>query len=332
MQTMIGNVRFNADFSEESPLSFPYNTWRILADIAEKCGGDRLKAENMAIDSRDPEVLFHFADARRNLLRFYDFDYDGTLLEIGSGCGALTGLFCESCAGVTTVDPSLRKCTISAKVNDFDNLQIYAGPADRVLPAIRNADPEERFDYVTLIGALEKAGSLLSAHSSRGEKDPGAPAARLSPAERLLRLAADQLAPGGTLIIAEANRYGLKYWAGAPDDASRIPFAGIEGYAGSGGSDVQKGDRLYSRPALIRMLNEAGFTDLSFYYPVPDLWYPTEVFSEEYLPAAGSLSGNAPSYRKERFVTFSEELAASSLLQDGMFQDFANAFLIFAKH
>lgn len=41
--------------------------------------------------------LYHLSNIRENILDWYNFNPEGTLLEIGSGCGAVTGLFCKRC-------------------------------------------------------------------------------------------------------------------------------------------------------------------------------------------------------------------------------------------
>lgn len=40
-------------------------------------------------------VLYHLSRVRENILNWYPFQEDATCLEIGSGCGAISGLLCE---------------------------------------------------------------------------------------------------------------------------------------------------------------------------------------------------------------------------------------------
>ena len=49
--------------------------------------------EELLQNNDDWAVLYHLSDIRHNLLEWYDFRPEGSLLEIGSGCGAMTGLF-----------------------------------------------------------------------------------------------------------------------------------------------------------------------------------------------------------------------------------------------
>ena len=67
-------------------------------------------------------------------------------LEIGAGCGAVTGLLCRKCDRVVAVDLSKKRSTINATRNrDCDNLEIMVGNFEDI-------QIEEKFDYVTLIG------------------------------------------------------------------------------------------------------------------------------------------------------------------------------------
>ena len=50
-------------------------------------------------------VFHNFTDARENLINWYPFEKDASVLEIGAGMGALTGLLCQKCDSVTAFEP-----------------------------------------------------------------------------------------------------------------------------------------------------------------------------------------------------------------------------------
>jgi hypothetical protein len=78
----------------------------------------------------------------------------------------------------------------------------------------------------------------------------------------------------------------------------------------------------------VNILQSAGFDNNEFYYPVPDYRLTEEIYSEEYLPAKGVLKANTPSYCRDRLLAFDEVLVADSLSRDGMYNLFANSFLV----
>ena len=253
-------------------------------------------------------VLYHLSDIRENLLSWYDFPGGGSCLEIGAGCGAVTGVLTEKCSHVTAVELSRRRSLINAwRHRECDNLEIIVGNFEDVCIT-------GKYDYVTLIGVLEYAAYYLH--------DP-------DPFSAMLKKARSYLKEDGTLILAIENKYGLKYWAGTAEDHTGEYFDGVTGYPRGQKSSLLASIRTFSRKHLKDLIREAGFENSFFYYPFPDYKLPTEIYSEEKLPSPGSLQGMAPSFALERLVLFDEEKAADSLLSDGMYADFANSYLVF---
>jgi SAM-dependent methyltransferase len=262
------------------------------------------KREELLKKSSDWAHLYHLSNIRENLLEWYDFDKNATLLEIGSGCGALSGLFCEKVSKVTAIELSKKRSLINATRNEeYDNLEIYVGNFEDI-------ELNQKFDYVTMIGVFEYSICYISSEN---------------PFMEMLKRAKDYLKENGTLIIAIENKYGLKYFAGAREDHTGECFDGIQGYNG-----VDR-VRTFSRKGIEQMLEAAGFKDNQFYYPIPDYKMPNEIYSDSYLPSQGSLRSTEFSYDRDRYVMFEESLVYDSLCNDDMFPEFANSFLIFCR-
>ena len=261
-------------------------------------------ADFMAALTRDDRwpLLYHLSPERRNLLEWYPFRRDAALLEIGAGCGALTGLFCEKTAHVTAVELSEKRSRIiEQRYADRPNLEIMAGN-------FASMSFDRSFDYITLIGVLEYTRAFIQASD---------------PYQDLLNRITAILKPDGVLFVAVENRLGLKYFAGARDDHTGRQFDGIEGYP-AGGVET------FSRTELSRLLRAGGFAEQTFYYPYPDYKLPAEVFSDALLPAANHVLPDAPNYDQERLKLFDEQRAWATIIRDGKFPQFANSFLILA--
>ena len=85
-------------------------------------------------------------------MEWYPFKKDASVLEIGAGCGAISGVLCRNAKHVTSVDLSKRRSLINANRNkEYDNLTIMVGNFNDVVL-------KEKYDYITLIGVLEYAG------------------------------------------------------------------------------------------------------------------------------------------------------------------------------
>ena len=253
----------------------------------------------LAKDCRWP-ILYHLSPVRRNLLEWYPFSPEGSLLEIGAGCGALTGLFSERTKRVVALELSRLRAEILAwRHKERQNLSVLVGDLNHI-------DITEKFDYITLIGVLEYAAQ---------------PAWDLGKYIALLNKVGRCLAPDGVLLLAIENKFGLKYWAGAPEDHTGKPFDGLSGYISSDAV------RTFSHSELDFILREAGFGIRNFYYPTPDYKMPVEIYSKEHLPRFGQLGGG-DNYSAERISVFNEHLVRNSLISSDDFSFFADSFLV----
>lgn len=254
-------------------------------------------------DNRWP-ILYHLSPIRENLLEWYDYDKNGSVLEIGAGCGAVTGVFCRKTSRVVGIELSKRRSMINATRNaKYGNLEIIVGNFEDIQII-------EKFDYVSLIGVLEYSPLYINCES---------------PFEDMVKRAKGFLKDDGKLIIAIENKMGLKYLAGATEDHTGVPFDGVNNYENI---DYVK---TLSKPEIIDLLRNAGYKKIEFYYPMPDYKMPNVIYSDNRLPNVGELRNIINVFDRERYQTFNEEIVFDQLIKDGLFDYFANSFLIFAS-
>lgn len=247
-------------------------------------------------------VFYHLTRIRQNLLNWYPFKEKSDVLEIGCGMGAITELLCKKCNSVTAVELSKRRATATyLRCREYDNLEIIVGN-------LNDIQFNKKYDYITLIGVLEYQNNFTS--SSNPFKD------FLAKIKQLLK-------PDGKLIIAIENKYGLKYWCGAPEDHSGIPYDGINNYVYSNVA------RTFSKKQLERLVKSVGFKNTYFYYPLPDYKMPQVVYSEDYLPKNGSIDNWIPYYEPNGNSMISdEERIYGDLVDNDVFEFFANSFMV----
>lgn len=261
--------------------------------------------EKCLLEGHSWPVLYHLSSIRENILDWYEFDSQASLLEIGAECGALTELFCRKVYRVVAVDSSEGDLRVNlARNKKYDNLTVISGN-------FYEAEIKETFDYVVWIGGFGYSGRF----GSDG-----------NPYIKMLKKARECLKPGGKFILAMENKYGVKYFAGAREKHTGRFFDGLENYAAA--EDV----RTFSRGTLEKMLTDAGFSYSEFYYPMPDYEFPSEIYSERCQPSFGSLRYPCVAYDDDRYELLDERLVFDSVCEDGMFRDFANSFLVISHN
>lgn len=207
-------------------------------------------------DNRWP-VFYYLSPLRHFLLEWLPLEKDDSVLEIGCGCGALTGSLIQKGATVEAVELSPRRAQICALRNRHaDNLTIHVGNFNAM-------NFNKKFDVVLLIGVLEYAGRFT--HTKNPHID-------------FLNKCKEFLKPGGALVIAIENRLGIEYFSGKLEDHTGKIFDGIIDYPDSNGI------KTFSRLELKNLLRSCGFVEQKFFYPYPDYKFPFIIHSDEILP------------------------------------------------
>lgn len=251
----------------------------------------------------DWAVLYHLSHVRENIISSCNIKESDKVLEIGSGCGAITGKLCDMSKTVTCIELSEKRSLINAYRNqEKNNLEIMLGNFEVVEPNL-----ETNFDVITLIGVFEYARLYISTKN---------------PYEDFLKISLKHLKKGGKLLIAIENRLGLKYFAGCREDHNGLFFDGIEGYHSSIGA------KTFSHDEWENLLKTQDITEYSFFYPYPDYKFPVSIYSDDYLPKTGELNRNGMNFDRDRLSLFSESRAFDSFTNTEYFKTFSNSFLI----
>ncbi|HIW51560.1 MAG TPA: methyltransferase [Candidatus Blautia intestinavium] len=248
-------------------------------------------------------VLYHFSHIRENIISWLPFTGEENVLEIGSGCGAVTGALCKRAKKVTCIELSKKRSQINAwRHRKFGNLTILMGNFQEIERSLT-----EEYDYITLIGVFEYGENYIDSST---------------PFVDFLRTVAAHLKPEGKIILAIENRFGLKYWAGCTEDHFGTLFEGLEGYP------TTKGVKTFTKKELSGILEKAGGLKASWYYPFPDYKLPMTVFSDRRLPLKGEMNRMETNYDRLRLQLFQESPVYDSLLENDLFPEFSNSFLL----
>lgn len=259
----------------------------------------------------DWPTLYHLSPQRADLLRpFEDQLKRKKVLEIGSGCGAITRYLGELGCSTLSLEGSLRRARITyERCRDLENVTV-------VNDNFKNLKCDEKFDFVLLIGVLEYSNLFMSTEGN-------------SSLATLIK-SKEFLAAGGKLIIAIENRIGLKYWAGAPEDHVGETYYNIQNLYSN------KGVETFGHYELTSLIREAGFKISEFMYPFPDYKFADVIITDagfknqDFNPVELLLEKFEYFQNAKYDGRFNSNLAAYSLFNNQLLPYFANSFLVTA--
>ena len=298
MKEKIGNIELDYTYYSGQDLYSDGDIEDYLLDIVK----NERQREELFLSNSWP-ILYHLSEIRENILEWYSFTDHAKTLEIGSGCGALTGLLSNKSEKVTCIELSKKRSLINAYRNkDCDNVTIIVGNFQDI-----ESNIDEQFDYITLIGVWEYAALYVDG---------------TDPYLQMLEIAKKHLKKDGKIIIAIENKMGLKYWNGAPEDHTNNLYSGLNDYIDN------KNVRTFSNIEIEKLLETAYIKNYSFYYPMPDYKLPETIYSDDILPEAGTERNYGKDYDTCRLYNFNDAIVSDQLCVDKMFPYFANSFLI----
>lgn len=162
---------------------------------------------------------------------------------------------------------------------------------------------KEQYDYVILIDVLQHASSYYS-------KDPY---------EQLLADVKKLLKVDGHLLLAINNRFGLRYFAGFPEEDTNVPFEGILGYKND--SSI----KTFTKSELNSIISI--FKHRIYYYPYPNYLYPEEILTDNTVNRINPSSINNP-LKFNINTVFDEKEVNKEFMINNIAGYFANSFLI----
>lgn len=307
----IGNVNVQNIDNYKNKDDAVYSDGSVEDDLLQmfKKGISEAEVENILEDNPSWPIRYHLSKSRKNLLNWYEFPTGSNILEVGSGCGAITETLVDN-DGVKVVANELseRRATINAYRNKKSkNLDIIIGN-------LQDYNPTVKFDYVVCVGVLEYAGTFIDSET---------------PYDEFITLLRKFLKPNGKLLLAIENKMGFKYLSGAREDHTGGNFDGVNNYP------LEKKVRTFGKAELDKLLISNGFRKNFFYYPHPDYKLPEVTYSDDYLPGIHCRMPKnivtAPNYDQPRYHLFSEQMFVDNLEKNKIFDTFANSFLVEAS-
>lgn len=272
-----------------------------LLEIAE--GRSPVEYPKIIEESKSWPILYHLSNLRENIVEWLPIDKNMKVLEVGAGCGAITGALSRKAGTVTCCDLSLKRSKINAYRNrKCGNVTIHVGNFTDV-----EADLDKDYDYICLIGVFEYAQAYMGTDDPYGD---------------FLTLLKSHCKKNGHIAIAIENKFGLKYWAGCKEDHLATYFSSLENYPDGGVV------RTFTDKGLIDIAKRCGFKKYRMYYPYPDYKFMTNLYSDKRLPNRGELKDNLRNMDRDRIQLFNEKNVFDTILEEGLFNLYSNSYML----
>lgn len=284
MTLVKGTVTIHADAQDATR---PDASMMALACLAREWGDEKRVPKGL-----EATWALRFSRLRENILAWYDLGGCSTVLELGCGCGAVTGLLLRQAERVVAVARDRAEAEVCAeRYRDATNLELWAGLRDE---AVAEVAPEA--DCIIIHDLVRADESLLAQVA------------------RLMR-------PEARLLVTVRNELGYRELASA-----RLDEAGPLDVKSRAAATP-----LFSKSKLTRALSKAGLAEQRFWYPFPDHYFTRYVFSDERPPKHGEISLHADATLAPRCMAHSEDSIAQAFAREGAFGLVSASFFVEAR-
>ena len=246
------------------------------------------------------EKISHLLSIEKNILEWYEFNENATVLEIGAKLGGITSLLSKRCKEITAIEFSKQRGEmISKRLKNNENVQVIIGK-------LQDIDLEDtKYDYVVLIGILEYAPLFFKSEN---------------PYLDFFRYAKSKLKPNGKILLAIDNPFGVQYLVGNKCELNTETFETLEN---------NNTPKLLTKNEIENILKKLDINNFKFYYPLPNYKFANVIFSDDYLPLTKDtkIMYNLI-YNNNSKILLDERKVMKNCISAGMFKYIANSYFV----
>ena len=126
----------------------------------------------------------------------------------------------------------------------------------------------------------------------------------------------------GKMFIATNNKLSVQSLAGKAELHSGKAFWNFR--RENDGTDTYS----FRKKELEKLVTDCGFSNYDFYYPVPDFSFPTQIYSDDFLPHKGDFYDEGVRLLENDLKTFDEAVALDQICEEGLFTELTNSYLV----
>lgn len=241
-------------------------------------------------------LLYHLSNLRQNVLNVISFSSDDNVLELSFECESITPKIAKQVNKVVKLDPSSILCDVSGIILDKESIT----NVKLINSTLDNYKSKLKFSKIILVNVIDNLSYFIN-------DDPTI--------NNLLNILRSLIKSNGEIYFATNNKFSIKYLSGEKNENKKEYFSSLT----DSNSLSLEG---------LKILFEENDFDCYFYYPLPDFYFASEIYSDKYLPKEGSIKNIAKSYYDDKFVLFNANIALNQAIRENNFQTFAPSFLI----
>ncbi len=240
---------------------------------------------------------------RENVINWYDFKKDSSILEIGSDFGQVSKFFVRNNFDITSLEVDEKRCEyINSVIPESSKFKLL----NQNLIEFKNTD--KKYDYILITTSMSRIRDFVLEEKKQD--------AFL----KLLEISYNLLKENGIILLATDNKYGIRIFSGATTKNTNS-YDILTGKV--------KDTGVFSKKEIIKLIESSSFKNYKFYYPFPDYKLPSVIYSDEYLPNKNSSKlSYLLYYNPEDTIVFNEAEVLKEIIKDGMPDYFSNSYII----
>jgi len=251
------------------------------------------------------EEFFRTTQIRENIINWYDFKNNSSILEIGCDFGQVTKFFCRTDLSVESIEMDKEKYEYTKKILEkFKNINLF----NKNLISYKEENNQKKFDYIIVTTSMDRLNEFVLENKKNVAFN------------KFLDIAEGLLNYNGVILIAIDNKFSIRNFSGAT-------FNGTSSYSVLEGKIKNTG--VFSKKEIINILENSNFNKYKFYYPFPDYKLPSVIYTDEYLPNKNSNKLKyLVYYNPKDTVVFNEIDVIKEIVKDEMLDYFSNSYFI----
>lgn len=133
-------MKLNLEYNDEKKDILNKKDTEIIKKYIDKY--EEQQYEEILEKEGDYDKILALSEIRNNIINWYPFKKDSTILQIGANLGEITGELCGHAKKVIAIEKSLYKAqAMSKRLKSYDNLEVVVGDFKKI-------PIQEKFDYI----------------------------------------------------------------------------------------------------------------------------------------------------------------------------------------